>query len=240
MANHLCVHGSLLSQVLNGSRNFSTEQSLLAAEFFGLNERETDFYLQLVQHERAGSVKLKNYYQGKLKKLRAKSLAAGSRIKATSPMTEVEKAYFYSDIYSSFIRLLASLPQVKTKEDIIELVSLPRAKVNERIDFLLEKGLMIQTEQGLDLGQGKTHLPADSSLVARHHTNWRLETLKSFDKLGSHDLVFTAPMSLAKKDFQQLRKEILKLIDHFSKTVSSSKAETVACLNIDWIDFNIE
>ena len=61
IASYLNVHSTLISQVLRGSKDFTLEQAFKVAEFFALNRLDTDYFLTLVQLEKAGSHDLKGY-----------------------------------------------------------------------------------------------------------------------------------------------------------------------------------
>jgi hypothetical protein len=69
MATALRVHPSLISQVLSGSKDFTSEQANDIASFLNLNELETEYFLCLVDIERAGTSRLKTFLQNKLMRL---------------------------------------------------------------------------------------------------------------------------------------------------------------------------
>ena len=55
------------------------------------------------------------------------------------------------------------------------------------------------------------------------------------ESITKEDLVFTAPISISKNDFEQIRKNLLSTITEISKVVTESKDEEVVYLGIDWI-----
>lgn len=46
--------------------------------------------------------------------------------------------------------------------------------------------------------------------------------------------MFTAPLSLSKKDFEVLREEMVGMIQKVSKTVTETNPDDTYCLNIDF------
>ena len=46
--------------------------------------------------------------------------------------------------------------------------------------------------------------------------------------------MFTAPVSISKSDFKEVREELLRSLKKITQRVQSSKAESIANLNIDW------
>ena len=83
MAAALKVHPSLISQVLNGIKDFTSEQANDLAIFFGLKERETEYFLCLVNIERAGNTRLKAFLQNKLGRLAESYLSSQRSTAAT-------------------------------------------------------------------------------------------------------------------------------------------------------------
>lgn len=66
MARHLNISSVSMSYIVNGQRNLSEEQAVELVEFLGLTDIESEFFLTLVQFERAGSKKLERIYLKKL------------------------------------------------------------------------------------------------------------------------------------------------------------------------------
>ena len=66
IARYLRIHSSLISQILSGSKDFSHEQAQDLTSYLGLNTLETDYFILLVQHSKAGTKKLKDYLKNKL------------------------------------------------------------------------------------------------------------------------------------------------------------------------------
>lgn len=80
-----------------------------------------------------------------------------------------------------------------------------------------------------------THIEARSALAVRHHQNWRTKSLEFLESMSTDDLAFTAPIALAKKDVQKIKKIFLEAITEISTIVEDSPSEEVIYLGIDWI-----
>ena len=101
------------------------------------------------------------------------------------------------------IWLLTGFDSINTKEDIADYLNVSLKSVKETLDFLLKVGLVAKDkDDNFKIGQTKTHIKRDHPLVSRHHTNWRLKTIKQLEDVSKEELVFTAPLSISKKDFQ--------------------------------------
>jgi hypothetical protein len=53
--------------------------------------------------------------------------------------------------------------------------------------------------------------------------------------MDANDLVFTAPVSLAREDIPAVKEILLKAIGDISKVVEKSDSEDVVYLGIDWL-----
>jgi uncharacterized protein (TIGR02147 family) len=237
MAEHLRVHPSFISQVLTGKRDLNVEQAQDLASFLGLVEIETDYLLLLVQTERAGTVKLKSYFRTKLEKTRTEAQKISHRIRHDRVLSETERAEFYSNWLYSAVRLFTSIEEGKTLEEICVRFAISRAKARTVLEFLTATRLCVEHGGKYRMGTQRTHLPGDSPLVQKHHTNWRLKAIQNSDETSEEELMFTAPLSISRKDFARLREQIMAMIKAASEQVAKTEAEEVACFNVDlfWV-----
>jgi hypothetical protein len=122
--------------------------------------------------------------------------------------------------------------------DLARRLNLPEARVREALDFLVGQGLCLSSEGRIEMGVAQTHVPKESLWAERHHLNWRLKASEWLSRERSRaDLVFTAPVSLSQKDLMEVKKTLLGAIEKISARVRDSKPETLAVLNIDWMEF---
>ncbi|OQW47298.1 MAG: hypothetical protein A4S09_16010 [Proteobacteria bacterium SG_bin7] len=63
IANHLRISTTMLSQILSGQRAFNTDQAFELSEYLQLTDIETDYLYLLVEVEKAGTHKNKNYFK---------------------------------------------------------------------------------------------------------------------------------------------------------------------------------
>lgn len=236
LALFLAVHPTLVSQVFRGDKNLTSEQACRTAEFFGLNEKEFEFYLALVERERAGNLPLKKYWQGRIESLCEENRSVSSRLSPSRQLSQAQKAEFYSSWQYSGIRLATSIPELRSPEVLADRLGLSVKRVREVLEFLLATGLCVQMKDQLTMGVARTHVSADSPLVTRHHLNWRLKALEAHANLRKHELAFTAPLTIAKKDREKVREVILQCIEKINSLIEETDAEELSCLGIDWFD----
>lgn len=238
IAERLRVHPVIITQVFKGPRDLSEEQAIELADYLGFTKLESQYFLVLVQKERAGTAKLKDHHEERRKELQNQSKDLKNRMVNSQILTEEAKALFYSNWYYSGVRLASSIPVLNTPETIAQYLSLPLPTVHRVLEFLLAQGLVVQNEKGLDMGPARTHVEANSPLVSRHHMNWRNKALQRMDKFTNKELFFTGPVVFSEKAQAEVREILVQTIERFMKVVQDAPSEKLSCINIDL--FNVE
>lgn len=238
IAKFIGLHTTSVSQIFKGNKDLSLEQAAKLAQYFGLSELESDYFLNLVEFEKAGNAELKVLIEARIRKIKNHSLDLVNRIPKDKILSDSEKAKFYSLWYYSAIRLLVDVPEYQNRELIANRLGLSLKTVNESIDFLLSMGLLEYEDIKLKVGLKRTFIESSSNLVARHHINWRLKTIERFDTLEHlKDFVFTSPMTISIEDGMKIRELLSQTVEKIMKLNSSSKSEDLYILNIDWLKF---
>jgi plasmid maintenance system antidote protein VapI len=236
MARFAKIHPSVLSLVFQEKRDLTEEQAVAIAEYFGLSEAETHFFLLLTQVARAGSERLRKLYRAQIDTIQKKQSQLAPRVRTSRELTEAEKAVFYASWFYSAIRVLSSIPKFSTRENLRKAVDLPPVLFRNVLAFLLANGLCREEGGKIAPGLHWTHLAADSPLVARHHANWRLKAMEKHPSLDTErELAFTCPMALSEKDALRIRGKLLDLIEEICKEASPSPSEAAFFLNVDWL-----
>ena len=66
--------------------------------------------------------------------------------------------------------------------------------------------------------------------------NWRNQALLRLDSGNKHNLHYSSPMTLGKKEIEIVRNEVLKLIERIGKIIDPAPNERLVCFNIDWFE----
>jgi len=224
----------VVSQVFKGSRELTLEQALGTARFLGLSESETEYFLLLVQKARAGTHELATLLARQLKKIKDESKQIGARISYESFGDEA-RALFYSSWVYSATRLGLVVPGV-SPHALAEKLSVDRTLLMEVLDFLLKHGLLLKKKGEFVLGPTATHVGHDHPLVERHHTNWRLRALDSVKFSRKEDLEglhYTGPMVISRKLAEELRNDLMNLVEKTHERIREAPNEQVHCLTVD-------
>ena len=236
ISKQLSMHTTLVSQVFSGKKSLTEEQASNLCEYMGLKPLVSDYFLKLVQLERAGSERLREVFRRHLQQLRRQANEVSSRVPESTELSEQDRAIFYSSWQYSLVRLCTSLERLQSAEEISYQLDISLPRVQEILDFLVSNGLCTLSDGRYIRSGQNTHVEARSALSIRHHQNWRARCLELQEHVTANDLIFTAPVSLAKKDFAKIRAILLEAISETSKVIEGSPSESVAYLGIDWIN----
>lgn len=234
LAEKIRVHPTFISQVLKGNKDLSSEQWISICDLMNLTEIEKDFLHFLLLHNRSGTQEARAFYQKKIDEILKKRLQLKERMKEHTQLSDREKAIFYSSWLYSAIRLFSACESGQTIEQISHKFQISRSKTESIVSFLCSTGLCTLDNGKVLLGNQHIHVPANSTFAIRHHINWRLRSINSLEHVTDEELNFTAPMSISKKDFSQIREKIIKLIQDTVEIAKASDAEDLATLTIDF------
>ena len=237
MAIFLSINSVSVTQIFKGDRHLTLEQACELREFFGLSELEGQYFVALVEKERAGSHKLKKMIQQRLDELKLKSQDLKQRLTQKMELTTDAKAHFYSNWFYSGIRLLSSVPGYDRPDTIAAYFGMSLTQTNQVLEFLVQHGLCLEEKGRFRMGPQSTHLEASSPLISRHHINWRLKAIEKLPAISGDELCLSMPCSLSPKALKEIRKEFVETIERVTKLIDEAPCEQLACLNIDLIKF---
>lgn len=240
LAEYLRIHPTFVSQVLKGAKSLSAEQSLGVTKYLNLNNLETDYFLLLVQIDRAGTSDLKKHLQAKLIEIESKANQLVNRVKHDARLTSEQQATFYSDWLYSACRLSTLLPNMQTLDQLSAYLRVSKVRLKDVTDFLVDAG-MLKLEGGrFEIGPLATHLDGRSPWIKSHHTNWRQKALERLSFPDEASLHYSAPMTLSLEDMKKVKEILIKSINDVDEVLEPSPSETLVCLNIDWFKINSE
>jgi uncharacterized protein (TIGR02147 family) len=234
LAEHLGVNSTMVSQIMSGTKDFTLEQGEKLLSFFNLRNLEAEYFLLLIQIERAGTESLKNFYRKRLEEVKSQSLSIKNRLVVDHTLTSEEKSTFYSSWVYSAIQIFTSIGTGQSYEAIHRAFKIDPHRLDDILNFLISTGLC-NLEAGIYTpGAQSTHIEKGSPFLIQHHTNWRVKAIEQVEKLSNEELMFTANITIAKKDFPILRENLVQTIKSFADVVKDSPPEMMANLNIDF------
>jgi uncharacterized protein (TIGR02147 family) len=224
---------SWITRVLAGDVQLTPDQALGIAQHLHLNESETDYFMGLVELERAATPALRERTRKKLKSLKTDSRDFGSHIKADGALSQEHRTRYYSSWVYSALHVACMLSGV-SMNDIAARLGMSSKTVNQVLLALQEMGMI--SKQG---GQWKAttkniHLDSKDPLTLGGHRNWRERTLQQLHASSSEGLHYSAIHTLSEKDFERIRAQLKDAILDCRKVIDHSPAETLGVLCLDW------
>lgn len=228
------VHPTFLSHVLAGTKELSLEQAALISTHIGLTKLEQEYFFVIIQLDRAGNQNLKKYWLDKKTEIESEKNKLSQRFEKHRQLTSEQRAIFYSSWIYAAIWSSTAIDNGQNLSQISTLFQLSREKTEDILSFLIQTGLCNEASEIYSLGETHVHVPNESPFVVKHHINWRIKAIQQMDNRDKAELFFTAPMSIAKKDFELIREKLNLAVKEVVDIAKVSSAEEVVCLNIDF------
>lgn len=225
---------SHLSRVISGRVHLTLEQAAGLCEYFGFNEVETEYFLNLVQYERAGTKQLKNKIEKRIKHIRQEQEDLSKRLNKPSIGVEQKEILYYSAWYWSAIHVLVSIPQYQTVRAVAQKLSLSEAMVLYCLEVLEQYDLVGRNGVTWKTTSTPIHLSKKSSLIGLHHNNWRARGVLSAQNTQDDGIHYTVIQSVSYSDFEKIKQIFLETIEEYMKTAGPSKEEELVCFCLDW------
>ncbi|MFZ4403576.1 MAG: TIGR02147 family protein [Pseudobdellovibrionaceae bacterium] len=233
MAEHLHCQTSFVSQVLNGQPHFSLEQAIKLNSFFLHNKDESQFFILVLQYQRAGSSDLQAYFKEQMRDILKQRSDLKNRLKVKNGLKLVQQQTYYSSWHYAAVHMLVSIDKYQKPEAIEKYLNLPREKTLEILTFLEQAGLIARKNGHYVSGVTRLHLPKDSPLIQRQHSNWRLKAIDAISLNRDQDLHYSTVVSMSPSDVPVVKEILIKAIEECRKVIKESKEESLQSICID-------
>lgn len=236
LARTIRCQPAYVSQILNGNAHVNLEQADAINQFLGHGKLEARFFLLLVQAARAGTDSLKTQFQEQIREATEAQLVLKNRLGVKSLLTGEDQATYYSAWHYAAIHVILTIPGFQTKESIARHFQLSMTKVVQVLDFLVSVQLAEKIGNQYRSGTSRIHLPNDSPLISKHHSNWRIKCLQSLESEVAADLHYSSVVTLSKQDVTKIKSEMVKTIQALKATIRESPAESIYSLSMDFFE----
>lgn len=227
-------HSSYLSQVVNGNVHLTPDHAAGIAQFTQSNSDESDYFVTLVMHARAGVPALRKILETRLEALKLKAHSLNSRLKETSQLSAEDENRYYSSWHIQAVHMLCMLPGFEKITTIAIHMGVGQELVQQAIQLLERVGfVVVQPRGGWVSGPQSQHLPRESPLCATHHLHWRNRANLSLLGAKTDSLHYTALHTISKNDAETLREMLVSYIEKSRKIVAPSKDEEAICVCLD-------
>lgn len=219
--------------MIAGNAHFSAEHALKVSQFLEHDSEEQDYFLHLVSYSRAGSRDLERFYLAKIEDVQRRRREISNRIRVKEELALVDQVTYYSSWHYTAIHMSLFVPKLQTRAALARHFRLAPTMVSKVLDFLVRAGF-VRLEGDRYIAQpSRTHLTADSPLIARHHSNWRMKASQSLDEPSETDLHYSLVMSASPEAMEKIREILLKGIQATEPILRESKDEAGYVLALD-------
>ncbi len=228
-------NNTFISQVLNSGAHFSLEQGLAIARFLELKTAEEKYLLCLIEHARAGTKDLREYFQQQIEEFKQTHLNIKNRVLHQEVQNKEWQNQYYSQWFYIAIHMAITIKSMREIGKIANALSLKPKLVENVILFLLTAGLINSKNGELIPGPSYLHLEQGSALIPKHHTNWRIKAIQSLEFSDNFDVHYSSVSTLSQKDADELKSRTIEFIQNFVKQVAaSSNEEVMVSFNLDF------
>jgi uncharacterized protein (TIGR02147 family) len=217
---------SYLSQVLHSHIHLTLDQAASLCTFWSFNEDRTEFFLALVQQERAASKSLKSFLDRKIKSLRDRHSRVSTRVTAGERVSaRDDRAAYYTSWHMPAIHVLTSISAFQTAETLAGRLQISKAQVLSRLDDLMRMGFVAVEGDRYRSIVSDIHVEHGSPLNLSNHFQWRHRALTRIVDGDPRNLHYTAVHALSVADVEVLREMMMEFIQRSRAVVAPSVEE---------------
>ncbi len=230
------ISSTLVSQVFNGDRELTLEQSFLIAEYLNLNNDESDYFELLVLFRRSGIKKQQDLYFKKINSISKKNKSFKAVVKPKSlELSPSEEMIYHTEWIHSAVRLLSEVKTYQTIEGLARKLKVEAPQVRQSAEFLKNVGLVEYVNGKVRGLKSNLHLEKASPLTYLRQLTWRMKALENFQRKNPDDYTFNALVTLEERQIEKI-KDILKegVVKIGTQVEKTKKPEEMMCLNIDF------
>ena len=225
---------SYFSKVLNGPIHLTTDHASGLCDYLEFSEKESDYFIALLELGRAATPAYRKRIQKKLKTLKDEHENLTSRLeRAPVKMGEKEMLY-YSAWYFSAIHILVSIPEYQSTDAICKRLQLNSSIVLAALELLSSFGFVKQNGKMWTYAGSELHVPNNSPLVQLHHNNWRQRAITDAQSNKAGVVHFTAVQSVSKEVAEVIKSSALEFIETSIRLAGPSSSEEMVCLTLDF------
>jgi uncharacterized protein (TIGR02147 family) len=234
LAQHMMVQPAFLSQVLAGKYALSLEQADLANQFFDHSPEEADFFLLLVNRDRAGTATLRTHFDKQITAALAKRNQVVERLGKKFELTSEAKGVYYSSWMFAAIHVACTIPDLRTCRSLSAHFGLPALTIASVLQFLEENGLIHKENDQYLPTQNWVRLDKNSPHIVKHHSNWRQKAIQNLELQTDEDLHYSGVFSIDRASMNLIKDEILGFMKEQMKKIEKAKEEDLVVFGIDF------
>jgi len=225
-----------LSRVLTGEPHLTPAQAFGLTRFWRLSEEEKEYFLGLLEIERAGSAEYREYWKRKTLDAKKRHENLSTLVSRKSAGSSEQDLTYYSAWYWTAIHILVSIPGFRTERSIAEKLNLPLTQVKLILQELESWGAVRKESNQWTFAAKEQHISKNSPLSVFHHMNWRQVAMTDAQRRMPDSIHYTVVQSLSVTDFERIKQMILDLIQKAAEIARPSQEEKLMCFTCDFFE----
>jgi uncharacterized protein (TIGR02147 family) len=222
-----------ITHVLSGDYHLSLEQADACARYLELNELDTEYFILLIQRQRAGTKSLEFFFTKQIAKLIEQNTILKNRVKIKDSMNIEDQMTYYSSWHYPSIHMALLIPELQNIQALTKYFNLPSARIIAVLKFLEEHQLIEKKNGIFRVKKNMLHLELHSPFLTQHHSLWRQKAIDSIQSGKLENLHYSGVMSLSKDDYDWVREKLSTLLEEVVVRIGTSKDEKLASLCFD-------
>lgn len=233
IAEHARCHLAYISQVLSGVSHFSLEQADALQPLLEHGEEEANYFLLLIEFARAGTPSLSKHFERRIQKVLDQRAQLKNRFTDKRSLNTEDQTIYYSHWAYIAVHMAVLNPKLRTAGAIARYFDLSVSKISQILDFLASVGL-VKNERGVFApGEVRIHLGHDSPMISKHHTNWRIQAVRSLERETQQELHYSGVISVSFANLPKVREVMIRTLEDVRKIVKDSEDDAVYCYSLD-------
>ena len=228
---------AFVSHVLNGHYELSLEQAEGLARHLALNKEEKEFFLLLVQKERAATQDLKKHFTELISEKTDQQQNIRHRMKIKTNLSIEDQALYYSSWLYSAVHIILTIPEFQSSTDTLATYfNQPLVLIRKILEFL-------ETRQIIELNNGRylvknnfQFINKDSPLFAHQQNFWRQKAIEAIYRNNTEEIHFSSIFTLAERDVKKIKDILLKSIQDSTEVIKPSKEEKLYSICMDFFE----
>lgn len=238
LAQAIRTQPSTLSRVIQGGLDLTREQALDMARFWKFNPVETEYFLGLVDLERAGSPTLKTYIEENLDRVRERGKFMFQKPKSVSAEKLKDELKIATSWEIRAIHALMGSDKFHSRSDLANRLNLSEEEVERALQEMAGMGLIAQAKNGkwaikiFNFTLSNEQAAQTARLIARHKAT---SSILSRNPNAFHT---SGVVSMTAAQYEKYKREFMNLIYALNpkgeKPVDVETEEWDAyCVNVD-------
>ncbi len=222
------------------SRVLSTEIHLTPDHAFGLTQHwqfdndESEYFMTLVEWERAARPKYRQALKAKLTKIRKKYDELSARTDRNAEVTADPTLFrYYTSWHFSAIHILTSIPEFQSEQKIAVRLALSLDLVKGALDYLASLGFVVFKNNRWYYQTGEKFLSRTALHLPAFHQHWRGRAVLDAFSSESDGIHFSNVQSLSQHDFQKLKRMLTDFIEECMAVAGPSDTEEAVVFTFD-------